>query len=126
VLSHSSEHPPDLPTTYISKHSFFPQNYSIFKANYCKSKLQRRGRLSVNMESYRHGNASVLAFTLVPHCRIVFITMSDDYRFVGYRYNNQVTVIWLADDHLLLRDFGPSGIIFMVCVMLQLLPWQLC
>jgi hypothetical protein len=31
-------------------------------------------------------------------------------------YNNQVLEVWLVGDQLLLRDFGPYGIIFMnVC-----------
>jgi hypothetical protein len=38
-------YPPILSTTYISKHIFFLKDYRIFKENYCKSKLHRRGHL---------------------------------------------------------------------------------
>lgn len=46
-----SVYPPISSTTYISKQSFFLQDYRIFKENYCKSKLHRRGHLlSLNVQ----------------------------------------------------------------------------
>ena len=40
-----SVYPPISSTTYISKQSFFLQDYRIFKEKYCKSKLDKRGHL---------------------------------------------------------------------------------